>query len=55
MPVMFVVGTFSSRGRAFYYAFAFLHFVAIASNPGANHAIGILPFLSTARVYYAAL
>jgi hypothetical protein len=44
MPVVFVIRTFCSGGRAFYYALAFLHFVAIASNPGANHAIGILPY-----------
>jgi hypothetical protein len=45
MPVVFVVGKFTSIGWAFSDALAFLHYVAIDLNPGANRTIGILPFL----------
>jgi hypothetical protein len=45
MPVVLVVGKFTSRGWAFYDALAFLHYVAIDLNPGANRTIGILPFV----------
>lgn len=45
MPVVPVVGKFTSRGWAFYGALAFLHYVAIDLNPGANRTIGIPPFV----------
>jgi len=45
MPVVLVVGKFTSRGWAFYGALAFLHYVAIDLNPGANRTIGIPPFV----------
>jgi len=45
MPVVLVVGKFTSRGWVFYDAFAFLHYVAIDLNPGANRTIGIPPFV----------
>ena len=45
MPVVLVVGKFTSRGWAFYDALAFLHYVAIDLNPGANRTIGIPPFV----------
>jgi len=38
-------GKITSRGWAFYDALAFLHYVAIDLNPGANRTIGILPFV----------
>jgi hypothetical protein len=44
-PVVLVVGKFTSRGWAFYYALAFLHYVAIALHPGANRTIGIPSFV----------
>ena len=44
MPVV-LVGKFTSGGRAFYSALAFLHYVAIDLNPGANRTIGIPPFV----------
>jgi hypothetical protein len=44
------------RGEPFFYcALTFLHFMPIASNPSPIHTIGILSFVSTARVCYAAL